>query len=92
MQHVNGPGADSVIISTLLSYGRVFTRMCPCFSKQTAALTQLLRRPPDAVHCVLTGLSAAGVRARQEKVPFATCEDEDTLQEEVRSLLGAPLP
>ena len=32
----------------------------------------------------------SGVRARQEKVPFATCEDEETLQEEVRSLLGKP--
>ena len=40
----------------------------------------------------LTCLRLAGVRARQEKVPFATCEDEDTLQEEVRSLLGEPVP
>lgn len=28
------------------------------------------------------------MRARQEKVPFATCEDEDTLQKEVKSLVG----
>ncbi len=45
----------------------------------------------DLVHCILTGLCLAGVRARQEKVPFATCEDEETLQEEVRSLLGKRL-
>lgn len=44
--------------------------------------------------CVLGQLKApgclSGVRARQEKVPFATCEDEDTLEEEVRRLLGKP--
>ena len=31
---------------------------------------------------------AAGVRARQEKVVFVCCEDEDTLREEVHPLLG----
>ncbi len=44
--------------------------------------------------CVLGQLKApgclSGVRARQGKVPFATCEDEETLEEEVRRLLGKP--
>ena len=31
------------------------------------------------------------MRARQERVVFATCEDEDTLREEVESLLGEDL-
>ena len=30
----------------------------------------------------------AGVRARQEKVPFATCEDEGTVDAEVKPLVG----
>ena len=39
--------------------------------------------------CELTNFaSCTGVRARQERVVFATCEDEDTLREEVESLLG----
>ncbi len=38
--------------------------------------------PENAVYGV------TGVRARQEKVPFALCEDEDTLEAEVRPLLG----
>ncbi len=32
-----------------------------------------------------------GVRARQEKVPFATCEDEGTVDAEVKPLLGESL-
>lgn len=30
----------------------------------------------------------AGVRARQEKVVFAMCDDEDVVSEKVRPLLG----
>ena len=36
------------------------------------------------MYCAL----CAGVRARQERVAFATCEDEETLREEIESLLG----
>lgn len=32
----------------------------------------------------------AGVRARQEKVPFATCEDEGMVEAEVLPLIGEP--
>lgn len=34
----------------------------------------------------------AGVRARQEKVTFATCEDEGTLEADVKPLVGQPSP
>ena len=33
----------------------------------------------------------AGVRARQEKVAFATCEDEGTVVSDVRPLIGKGL-
>lgn len=39
----------------------------------------------------LPHLSHLGVRARQEKVVFVCCEDEDTLREEVHPLLGKPV-
>jgi hypothetical protein len=38
--------------------------------------------------CADAGICCTGVRARQEKVPFATCEDKDTLKQEVESMLG----
>ena len=31
----------------------------------------------------------SGVRARQEKVVFAMCDDEDTVNEKIRPLIGA---
>ena len=46
-------------------------------------------------HCIsapqeltVTDCGWAGVRARQEKVVFVTCEDEETLQQDVHPLIG----
>ncbi len=38
----------------------------------------------------LPHLSHLGVRARQEKVVFVTCEDEDTMAATVKPLIGQP--
>ena len=39
----------------------------------------------------LPHLSHLGVRARQEKVVFVTCEDEDTIAASVKPLIGMSL-
>lgn len=39
----------------------------------------------------LPHLSHLGVRARQEKVVFVTCEDEDTIAATIKPLIGLPL-
>lgn len=61
----------------------------PCCTSST--LVQSFPSGKFPVHLmtpIKTACLLAGVRARQEKVPFATCEDEGIVDAEVKPLVG----